>query len=146
MTTRRRTPTRPNRSQTAVWSMLTAIGRLFGLKPKPGVSLGVLVSHWQHVEQLADSNDPHQLQSALFEADKVLDEALRLLRLPGETLGERLQNARLRFPSNSSYQAAWAGHKLRNRLAHELGSAPAVELTDGISQFRLALRSLGLTI
>lgn len=58
----------------------------------------------------------------ILEADKVLDETMKLLGATGSfadklrTLGPRLRSA----------QPLWDAHKLRNRLAHE----PGAQLTD----------------
>ena len=96
---------------------------------------------WEYVEL-------HLLQNAdvlaVSEADKVFDAALRLKRFRGESLGERLKNAEKAFPYDL-YQQIWSAHKLRNRLAHEVGanvSRPEAQLA--VSTFRTALTYLGV--
>jgi hypothetical protein len=76
----------------------------------------------------------------VVEADKVLDEALRLLGYSG-SLGEKLKTAGPRF---RNLNGLWAAHKLRNRLVHELSAQPADhEVDEAISAFHKALTDLG---
>ncbi len=76
----------------------------------------------------------------LVEADKILDEALRLLGYQG-SLGEKLKAAGPRF---SDLNGVWWAHKLRNRAVHDLTSAPNKEEIDrAIGMFRRALSDLG---
>lgn len=76
----------------------------------------------------------------VVEADKILDEALRLLGYTG-SLGEKLKKAGPRF---SNLNAVWAAHKLRNRLVHELDVKPADrEVDQAVSAFHKALTDLG---
>ena len=76
----------------------------------------------------------------LVEADKILDEALRLLGYAG-TLGEKLQKAGPRF---SDINGVWWAHKLRNRVVHDLTSqASDGETNRAISIYHKALTDLG---
>lgn len=57
-------------------------------------------------------------QSAVMESDKLLDSALKELGIKGSTMGERLRNCgNLGLNLND----IWWAHKLRNRVAHEVG-------------------------
>ncbi len=77
----------------------------------------------------------------IVEADKVLDEALRLLQFNG-TLGEKLRKAGPRF---SRLNDLWSAHKLRNTLVHELKSTPdRAVIEKALSSYRQALRDLGV--
>ncbi len=149
MNTRKR-KTKPRREQAFVWSGLVwlgrGIGRLFGWRPQTKTGLLPLTAHWQQIVLLWHSRDAHQLQTGLFEADKLLDEALKTLGAPGVTLGERLKAGRFCFSSDVGYQAAWEGHKLRNRLAHELSSVTPGELSQGLQDYLIAFRELGVAI
>lgn len=79
----------------------------------------------------------------LVEADKILDEALRLLGYEG-SLGDKLKKAGPRF---SDLNGVWWAHKLRNRAVHDLTSAPNKEEIDrAIVIFRLALSDLGVKV
>lgn len=71
--------------------------------------------HWKQVEDLLGKGESGQ-QLAIIEADKLLDKALQASGYPGETMGERLRDARHAIKNND---AVWQAHKLRNRIAHE---------------------------
>lgn len=76
----------------------------------------------------------------VVEADKVLDEALRLLGYAG-SLGEKLKKAGPRF---SDLNGLWTAHKLRNSLVHDLSAVPRdADVERAISSFRKALLDLG---
>jgi len=80
-------------------------------------------------------------QLAIFEADKLLDHALKGRGFSGETMGDRLKSARGAFMNND---AVWGAHKLRNRLAHEQNvSLSGVSVDHALRGFRAALKDLG---
>ena len=94
------------------------------------------------LDKLASSKDVYQLRSALIEADKLLDYVFRAKRVKGETMGERLKNAKGVFSWND-YQNIWEAHKLRNKMAHEIEFNPSVkELEEKYRFLRKALKSL----
>lgn len=100
-----------------------------------GPSLTAIKSAWQHV--LAQP-DP---VLKMVEADKVLDEALKLLGYTG-SLGDKLRSAGPRFRNLND---VWTAHKLRNRLVHELNSRPnAEDVERALRIYQRALRDLGL--
>jgi len=74
-------------------------------------------SRWLDVEQKINSANPGDWRLAILEADIILDDMLREMGLPGETLGERLKSADPSF--FNTLQDAWAAHKIRNVIAHE---------------------------
>lgn len=79
----------------------------------------------------------------VVEADKILDEALRLLGYTG-TLGEKLKKAGPRF---TDLDAVWKAHKLRNKLVHQLDTAPRdAEVERAVESFRRALNDLGAAL
>lgn len=79
----------------------------------------------------------------ILEADKLLDFVLGRLGYTG-SLGEKLQQAGPRF---AGLDAVWAAHKLRNRLAHEIGFTPtATETRQALQSFARALRQLGVPL
>ena len=53
---------------------------------------------------------------AIINADKLVDEALKLIGYKGKTMGERLVAAQRTLTNNDG---VWFGHKLRNKLVHE---------------------------
>ncbi len=85
------------------------------------------------------------LRQAVFEADKILSLVLADL-VAGETLGQRLKNARDIFP-HDLYNRAWQAHKVRNALAHDLDFEPTRDmLQDALRDFEAVIRSLGVSL
>lgn len=81
------------------------------------------------------------MQVAIFEADKLLDHALKASGHPGATMGDRLKGARGAF---SNLDDVWQAHKLRNRLAHESGmQLNGIVAGRALRQFKAALKDLG---
>lgn len=72
----------------------------------------------EEIERLLSSDNEYELRHALFEADKLVDYILKLKGYGGETFADRLRNAESYIDQNT-YQLIWAGHKVRNTLAHE---------------------------
>lgn len=100
---------------------------------------------WERVEQLIQVGKPSTLKEAVIVADKILDYALTQISL-GETLGERLKNAKAAFPA-PIYQDLWDAHKVRNALVHD----PNYDITqlvarDTLSKFKAAFKSLGVKL
>lgn len=84
-------------------------------------------------------------QSAVINADKLLDYCLKGRGAKGETMGERLKNSPNLFHDRVSYQAAWDGHKLRNSLVHDHDSEVLFYQAKGaIEQYRKSLEGLGV--
>lgn len=90
---------------------------------------------WILTQQIAD------LEKRILEADKVLDTALGLLGYKG-SLGDKLKNAGPRF---SDSNAVWDAHKLRNKIAHELGhDLSEKDANRAMRAFERALHDLGM--
>lgn len=70
---------------------------------------------WAELEALLEHSDSHW-QVAIIEADKLLDRVLKSMRLPGDTMGERLKFLTY---SRTELKFVWQAHLVRNRLAHE---------------------------
>src|ERR1044072_1844484 len=83
-----------------------------------------LASHWPDIER--HLQNPQTMGLAVSEADKLLDAALQAAGIIGKNMGERLQAATHCFPSQL-YQQIWQAHKLRNTVAHELGTVLSTE-------------------
>lgn len=97
-------------------------------------------TQWEKIEKLQNQGDVGW-QLAIFEADKLLDHALKEAGYPGETMGERLKDARRVFRSNDS---VWQAHKLRNRLAHEQNiNLNGIVVSRALRQFRAGLKDIG---
>ncbi len=77
-------------------------------------------ARWEHVMTLMTEAHPSSWRGAIVEADILLSELLRDLRLPGSTIGEQLKaTSRSQF---TTLDLAWEAHKVRNEIAHA-GSA-----------------------
>lgn len=127
---------------------------IFGLfkrqvEPRKRVAVGVLKPYdqkkieegWERVEQLIQLGKPSTLKEAVVIADKLLDYTLSQISF-GETMGERLKNARAAFP-RAVYQGLWEAHKVRNALVH----SPDYDLTqvvarDALDKFKAAFQAL----
>ena len=153
---RNRQPQGPGIEQQVVEGIFKAIGFLVMLPfrkrgGKNGGSRSGLVSatqaqefaaHWDLVDLYARKPDSFAL--AVSEADKLFDTALQAAHVPGTTMGERLKAAESRFDSNL-YSSLWEAHKLRNRLAHELGTqVSASDVQQALQCFKSGLRTLGV--
>ena len=78
-------------------------------------------------------------QMRIMEADKILDNALKELGYQG-SFADKLRKAGPRF---SNVQSLWDAHKLRNRLAHEMGvQLRDAEVSGAMQAFGKALREL----
>jgi hypothetical protein len=100
-------------------------------------------TQWQRIEQLMAQPGLESSRSAIFEADKLLDAALRQSGFRGETMGERLKNARSSIENQAVYQGMWDAHKMRNALAHELGfDLPKMVAQEQLDKFLAGLHYL----
>jgi site-specific recombinase XerD len=100
---------------------------------------------WQQIDVLTREGGPSQLRQALITADKSLDNALKD-RVSGETMGERLKNAKDLF-EYSVYDKLWKAHKMRNALVHETGYEPPYHMViSGIEDLKTGLLKLGVRI
>jgi hypothetical protein len=88
---------------------------------------------WQRVKRYHFAGDDKSLKLAVLEADKALDEAIRLAGFRGETLGDRLK--KITEDQLPNIQEIWEAHKLRNRLVHE----PDFNLTRDMAEKALAV-------
>jgi len=123
------------------------------LKPKPKISVRIsldwqdkeIVSkRWADVENLLELGRPSNFQKAVLEADKIVDFALKKMRVPGETMGDRIRSAQKKFKNYQTYQALWDAHKIRNRIVHEMNSEVLnYEAKEAITKFKKVLSDLG---
>lgn len=99
---------------------------------------------WAEIENLIALGGASQLKNAIMEADKLVDYALKSKGVAGETMGERLKNAKQKFPNYSDYDNLWFAHKVRNNIAHEAGhDLVTTEVKRAIESFKKALKTLG---
>lgn len=92
-----------------------------GAKAKKEKTLGLnrelVVTKWREVGSMVQEGGPSNFRQAIMEADKLVDMVLKT-KVPGDTMGERLKNARGLF-HHTTYDRLWTAHKIRNKLAHE---------------------------
>ncbi len=71
---------------------------------------------WQRVEALMSSLNENDWRQAIIEADVMLDDMLKGMGYPGDTLGERLKS--IESSDFETLNDAWEAHKIRNEIAH----------------------------
>jgi uncharacterized protein with HEPN domain len=119
--------------------------RGFGKKTISQQTQQKIKQDWQNIAILIKGKSPSQLQKALLTADKTLDSALRDL-VPGETMGERLKNAKDKY-AKTTYDKIWKAHKLRNMTVHETNfEAPHYVITEAITDLKKGIETLGIKI
>ena len=80
---------------------------------------------WKLIQKRLRTGEPTNLRLAVLEADRILDEILKLASYPGENLDERLENTTVaQIPNLEELRQV---HKIRNRIVGE----PDFALTPG---------------
>lgn len=114
-----------------IWIFFKRRGKVFSQEQQTYIR-----SHWIRI---IDSFDSHT-KEAVLDADKLLDYALMRQGFEG-SLGDKLKKAGYRF---SDLNGLWEAHRLRNRIAHELGDKLDMQEAKGVLvQFKKALNDLG---
>ncbi|OJI09552.1 MAG: hypothetical protein COV08_00175 [Candidatus Vogelbacteria bacterium CG10_big_fil_rev_8_21_14_0_10_49_38] len=72
---------------------------------------------WEKILLLMSSDNPNDWQSAVIEADKMLETVVRTFNVPGQNIGEKLKQ--IERGDFNTLDEAWSAHKTRNRIAHE---------------------------
>ncbi len=89
-------------------------------------------------KQLADKE---QWPTAVINADKLLDDALKKKHFGGRTMGERMVKAQRLFTDNDS---VWFGHKLRNKIEDDPNAKlKEADVKGALLGIRQALKDLG---
>ena len=96
---------------------------------------------WLAIEKQLSKEAVSSYSLTVLNADKLLDQALKERGIKGETMGERMKNAREIW---SNANAVWGAHKLRNQIAHE----PDVQVSfddarHALAGFKQALKDIG---
>jgi hypothetical protein len=92
--------------------------------------------HWTQWKNILAIQDDHR---RVIEAEKVVESALKLLGYQG-SFADKLRAAGPRF---SRLQDLWSAHKLRNRIAHEMGvSVSERDIRSAVNAFEKALKDL----
>lgn len=74
-------------------------------------------ARFAHVMSLIESAHESDWRQAIIEADIMLDDLLKQLKIPGDTIGDRLKNS-----DKSTFKTldnAWTAHRVRNDIAHK---------------------------
>jgi hypothetical protein len=78
-----------------------------------------MVTRWEKIIKLSESENGSDWRLSIIEADIILDELLEKLKLPGDTMGEKLKA--VEKSDFTTIESAWEAHKMRNSIAHEGG-------------------------
>ena len=94
---------------------------------------------WQAIEALLAGNQ-NDWYRAVIDADKLLDHALKASNFKGKTMGDRLKSAH----QMKNINAAWAAHKLRNKLVHDSDVRLKQNYANAaVNSFKVILKDLG---
>ena len=114
---------------------------VFTRKSSPKLNIEKYQTKWLAVENSVSRNNSASWQLAIFNAEKLVDLALKERRFAGQTMGERMKSAE-KVWSNANH--IWGAHKIRNRLAHETDVHLTYETTlRALTAFKQALKDLG---
>ncbi len=96
---------------------------------------------WQKILTRLSKNDEANLRLALIEADNIFDDLLKQMRLPGESMADRLKY--IDSSQVSNIDEIWRAHKLRNVIVHN-SDYPVTrnEMEFGVGAYQKALKEL----
>ena len=115
-----------------------------GRSSGPSLSREQMRDRWQQIIAVSKTGGSG-LKSAVLDADKLFDQAMKQAGVRGETMGERLKNARRHFDDRTAYENVWRAHKLRNTMAHEIGfDLVPSQVREALADFERGLRELGV--
>lgn len=98
-------------------------------------------SRWMSIETSLKRDEQNSYTVCIFDADKLLDQALRERGFAGKTMGERMKQCQGKWTNGNG---VWAAHKLRNRLAHEADVRVDYERArQALVAFKQGLKDLG---
>lgn len=119
--------------------LVLGVAGVFFRKRRPQLDRAHSQKRWQEVQRLCGKGDTWAM--AVIEADKLLDDTLKMLRYKGKSMGERLVAAQRDITDNDG---AWFGHKLRNKIVHEeIPRLYQKDVKNALRGFRQALKDLG---
>lgn len=81
-----------------------------------GLNVEKYRTRWLSIEQQLKRDEISSYHMSVLNADKLLDQALKEKGIKGETMAERMKQAKNVW---SNANNVWTAHKLRNRIAHE---------------------------
>ena len=94
------------------------------------------------ISELESLGNPAHLKQAVIDSDKVL--SLILTEQYGERgFVEKMKQAKIRFSDSRSYENLWQAHKIRNLIAHEIGTEiPSNQLREALGNYRAGISRL----
>ena len=99
---------------------------------------------WGYITEQVNTAKPSNLKLAIIEADKLIDEALKVLYPGKEQMAERMKLAKTSFQDRQDYDDLWYAHKVRNVIVHESSyDMPISEAVSVIEKYHKALSILG---
>ena len=126
--------------------LFAAIGirKLMSLLRQPdlhGLDRKKIAEMWMEIEKTSDQG-VMGAKLALIEADKLLDNVLKSMFMPGETLAERLKVAAYKYPK---VRQVWNGHRLRNQLVHDSSfQVSPRQVKSALRDYEAALKTLNV--
>ncbi len=120
----------------------TRVSRVQDVVLKRDLTKKSIRASWDDIEAHFFAGDDNDLKVAILEADKLLEEALRAMGVPGAQLGDRLKKVKIaRLPN---VEDVWQAHKIRNRIAHETDFVLKRDLAEkALTIYEEALAHLG---
>ena len=98
---------------------------------------------WEHIRELANSQNPSDWNNAILRADALLNDILNDLGYEGPTFADRLKIVDTTILK--SVDRLWSAHRLRNMIAHEpLEQHSRETIIEALRSYEQALRELGL--
>ena len=99
--------------------------------------------HWQGIIKKTDADSPDAFKLAIIEADALVDDVLKRLGYPGETMAERL--ARLGQTDFAALNSLWKAHRVRNELTHTPGfKISQVQTKKTLENYEAFFKEIGL--
>lgn len=96
---------------------------------------------WQKILLRLAKNDEANLRLALIEADNLFDDLLKQMKLPGESMADRLRY--IDSSQVSNIDEIWQAHKLRNLIVHNHEyQITRNEIESGVRAYEKALKEL----
>jgi hypothetical protein len=119
----------------ALLGLITFIAK----RPPKELDRSYYTRKWNELQKSLKNSEAWPM--AVISADNLLDEALKKRRFKGKTMGERMVSAQRTFTNNDM---TWMGHKLRNRLVHEVDvKLTQKDVQNALIGIRQALKDLG---
>ncbi len=124
------------------YKLYLSVARFFRRPDLYGLERKEIRKRWQGIEKLLWDKEEMKWRTAVIEADKLLDQVLKSMTLPGKDLGERLRLAVAKYPQ---LRQVWWAHKVRNQLVHESDFVLNYRLAKAaVLTFKAGLRDLGV--